>query len=117
MPFWALASTPAALAGTAFCMQFLVQCMFGTMPAHLNEISPREARATFPGFTYQFGNFLAAGNATLQVLLANRLQGSYGLGMALIAGSGAIVFALLALWGPEAKEIRMTPKDAPNIAT
>ena len=116
MPFWAIASAPVVLAGTAFCMQFLVQCTFGTMPAHLNEISPLQARATFPGFTYQFGNFLAAGNATLQVLLANRLHGSYGLGMALIAGSGAIVFALLALWGPEAKEIRMTPKDAPNIA-
>jgi MFS transporter, SHS family, lactate transporter len=108
MPFWAIASTPVVLAGTAFCMQFLVQCTFGTMPAHLNEISPPQARATFPGFTYQFGNFLAAGNATLQVLLANRLHGNYGFGMALVAGSGAVVFALLALLGPEAKEIRMT---------
>jgi SHS family lactate transporter-like MFS transporter len=89
-------------------MQFLVQCTFGTVPAHLNEISPRAARATFPGFTYQFGNFLAAGNATLQVMLANELHGNYGLGMALVAGSGAAVFALLALLGPEAKEIRMT---------
>jgi SHS family lactate transporter-like MFS transporter len=108
MPFWAIASAPVALASTAFCMQFLVQCTFGTMPAHLNEISPRAARATFPGFTYQFGNFLAAGNATLQVLLANRLHGDYGIGMALVAGSGAVVFALLAALGPEAKEIRMT---------
>jgi MFS transporter, SHS family, lactate transporter len=108
MPFWAIASAPVALAGTAFCMQFLVQCTFGTVPAHLNEISPPNARATFPGFTYQFGNFLAAGNATLQVLLANELHGNYGLGMALVAGSGAVVFALLALLGPEAKEIQMT---------
>jgi SHS family lactate transporter-like MFS transporter len=108
LPFWAIASAPVALASTAFCMQFLVQCMFGTMPAHLNEISPRAARATFPGFTYQFGNFLAAGNATLQVLLANRLQGDYGVGMALVAGAGAVVLALLAVLGPEAKEIRMT---------
>jgi SHS family lactate transporter-like MFS transporter len=108
MPFWAIASAPVALASTAFCMQFLVQCMFGTMPAHLNEISPRAARATFPGFTYQFGNFLAAGNATLQVLLANRLHGNYGLGMALVAGAGAVFLALLAMLGPEAKEIRMT---------
>ena len=67
----------SALAGTAFCMQFLVQSMFGAMPAHLNEISPRESRATFPGFTYQFGNFLAAGNATIQVMLAERLNGDY----------------------------------------
>jgi MFS transporter, SHS family, lactate transporter len=108
MPFWATSSAPLALIGMAFCMQFLVQCMFGTMPAHLNEISPSEARATFPGFTYQFGNFLAAGNATLQMLLVNQLHGNYGVGMALVAGTGAIVFALLAAFGPEAKGIRMS---------
>ena len=108
MPFWALSSTPVTLASTAFCMQFLVQSMFGTMPAHLNEISPPQARATFPGFTYQFGNFLAAGNATLQVALANRLHGDYGVGMALLAGAGAVALALLAALGPEAKEIQMT---------
>jgi MFS transporter, SHS family, lactate transporter len=108
MPFWATASAALSLAGTAFCMQFLVQSMFGAMPAHLNEISPRESRATFPGFTYQFGNFLAAGNATIQVMLAERLNGDYGVAMALMAGAGALVFALLATFGPEAKEVRMT---------
>jgi len=108
MPFWATASGPLWLAGTAFCMQFLVQSMFGAMPAHLNEISPRESRATFPGFTYQFGNFLAAGNATLQVMLAGRLNGDYGVAMALIAGAGALAFALLAACGPEAKAVRMS---------
>jgi SHS family lactate transporter-like MFS transporter len=108
MPFWASASGAMALAGTAFCMQFLVQSMFGAMPAHLNEISPRESRATFPGFTYQFGNFLAAGNATIQVVLADRLNADYGMGMALVAGAGAIAFALLAAFGPEARDVRMT---------
>ena len=107
MPLWATASTPTALAGTAFCMQFLVQSMFGTMPAHLNEISPSQARATFPGFTYQFGNFLAAGNATVQVALANHFQGDYGIGMALLAGAGAAALALLAAFGPEAKDAGM----------
>jgi SHS family lactate transporter-like MFS transporter len=107
MPFWAGASGAVGLAGTAFCMQFLVQSMFGAMPAHLNEISPRESRATFPGFTYQFGNFLAAGNATIQVVLADRLNADYGMGMALVAGAGAIVFALLAAFGPEARDVRM----------
>ena len=112
MPFWAISSTPATLAGTAFCMQFLVQSMFGTMPAHLNEISPSEARATFPGFTYQFGNFLAAGNATLQVALADKLHGDYGVALALLAGAGAFVLALLAALGPEAKGIRMAATGA-----
>jgi MFS transporter, SHS family, lactate transporter len=114
MPFWALASAPVTLASTAFCMQFLVQCMFGTMPAHLNEISPSESRATFPGFTYQFGNFLAAGNATLQVVLADRLHGAYGVGMALVAGAGAVVLALLAAIGPEARQIRMVATPRPS---
>ena len=108
MPIWATASAAIALAATAFCMQFLVQSMFGTMPAHLNEISPPEARATFPGFTYQFGNFLAAGNATVQVALANHFQGDYGVGMALLASAGAIALALLAAVGPEARQVRMT---------
>ena len=43
----------------------------------------------------------------------NRLHGNYGVGMALVAGTGAIVFALLAAFGPEAKEVRMTA--APDV--
>jgi len=108
MPFWATASSALSLAGTAFCMQFLVQSMFGAMPAHLNEISPPGSRATFPGFTYQFGNFLAAGNATIQVALADRLSVDFGVAMAWVAGAGAIALALLARFGPEAREIRMS---------
>jgi MFS transporter, SHS family, lactate transporter len=108
MPFWATAAGPVALAATAFCMQFLVQCTFGTMPAHLNEISPPDSRATFPGFTYQFGNFLAAGNATIQATLASSMQGNYGVAMAIVAGVGAIAFGLLAAFGPEARETQMT---------
>jgi SHS family lactate transporter-like MFS transporter len=104
MPLWATASAPATLAITAFCMQFLVQCMFGTMPAHLNEISPRDSRGTFPGFTYQFGNFLAAGNATVQVMLAENFHGNYGIAMGLLAGTGAIAVACLAAFGREARE-------------
>jgi MFS transporter, SHS family, lactate transporter len=107
MPFWAISSGPIWLVATAFCMQFLVQCTFGTMPAHLNEISPPAERATFPGFTYQFGNFLAAANVTIQVMLAENFQNDYGIGMALVAGAGAIAFGLLAAFGPEAKELRM----------
>src|SRR5262249_5670675 len=48
LPFWANAASVVALAATQFLMQFLVQCTFGVMPAHLNEISPPDARATFP---------------------------------------------------------------------
>lgn len=107
MPFWAAASGVVAITATVFAMQFLVQCMFGVMPTHLNEISPPEARATFPGFTYQFGNMLAVGNATIQAVLAG--QGGYSCGAALaaVAGAGAFVFCLLAWFGVEARSVVM----------
>ncbi|MBV9671459.1 MAG: MFS transporter [Verrucomicrobia bacterium] len=107
MPFWATASGLVMIIVTAFLMQFLVQCTFGVMPAHLNEISPPEVRATFPGFTYQFGNMLAAGNATIQAVLAAHLAFNYGVALAIVAGTGAIIFCLLALFGPEAKTVIM----------
>lgn len=108
LPFWASASGVVALGATAFLMQFLVQCTFGVMPAHLNEISPPEARATFPGFTYQFGNMLAAGNATVQAALAASFGGNYGLGLGIVVAVGAVAFCLLALFGVEAKETDMS---------
>ena len=107
LPFWATASSVVMLGGTAFLMQFLVQCTFGVMPAHLNEISPPEARATFPGFVYQFGNMAAAGNATIQASLATWLGGNYGWGLGIVVGVGAAAFCLLAMFGIEAKGVSM----------
>ena len=46
-------------------MQFMVQGAWGVIPAHLNELSPADARGAFPGFAYQLGNLLASGNAGL----------------------------------------------------
>src|SRR5581483_10276119 len=46
-PFWASAAAPVSLAITAFLMQVAVQGAWGVVPAHLNELSPSEARATF----------------------------------------------------------------------
>ena len=107
MPFWAAAHGAVLLAASAFVMQFLVQCTFGTMPAHLNEIAPPKARATFPGLAYQAGNMLAAANATLQAALASHWGGNYGAGMAAVAGCGAVVFGVLAALGPEARTVVM----------
>ncbi len=112
MPFWATASGVVALAATAFAMQFLVQSMFGVMPAHLNEISPPDVRATFPGFTYQFGNMLAAGNATIQAVLVGQGGYSYGVALATVAGIGAAVFCLLAYFGVEARSVVMDGTEA-----
>lgn len=41
-------------------MQICVQGAWGIISVHLNELSPQEIRATFPGFVYQLGNFLAS---------------------------------------------------------
>ncbi|HET6307889.1 MAG TPA: MFS transporter, partial [Rhodopila sp.] len=116
LPFWATASGLVTLGATAFLMQFLVQCTFGVVPAHLNEISPAEARATFPGFTYQFGNMMAAGNATIQATLAVWLGHDYGWGLGIVVGIGAACFCLLAMFGVEAKNIRMDVDPPPPSA-
>jgi len=62
---WADATTPILLAVGAFLIQFMVQGAWGVIPVHLNELSPDEARGTFPGFVYQLGNLLASANATI----------------------------------------------------
>ena len=107
LPFWANAATVTTLTATAFLMLFLVQGAFGVMPAHLNEISPPDARATFPAFTYQLGNFFAAGNATIQSALASLLGNNYGLGQAIVVAIGALAFVVLAIFGVEAKDTDM----------
>jgi len=59
----------------AFLMQVMVQGAWGVIPVHLNELSPDEARGTFPGFTYQIGNLIASVNATLQAALGSEAKG------------------------------------------
>jgi len=44
----------------------MVQGAWGVIPAHLNELSPADARGTFPGVVYQLGNLFAAVNTTLR---------------------------------------------------
>ncbi len=78
------------------------------IPVHLNELSPHDARGTFPGLVYQLGNLLASANATIQADLAVHFGGNYGLALAIVAGSVAIIIALLTAFGVEAKGIRFS---------
>jgi SHS family lactate transporter-like MFS transporter len=105
LPLWVAAPSNVLLALGAFCMQFMVQGAWGVIPAHLNELSPDEARGTFPGFVYQLGNLLASVNATLQATLAVRHGGNYGLALALVAGVVAVAIAVLSWLGGEAKGV------------
>src|SRR6195256_2013906 len=105
LPLWAFASSGVWLAVGAFLMQVTVQGAWGVIPVHLNELSPDDARGTFPGFAYQLGNLLASANATLQAAIAAHYGGNYGLALAVVAGTVAIVIAILAAIGAEAKGI------------
>jgi SHS family lactate transporter-like MFS transporter len=107
LPFWAFASTPLILGAGAFLMQVAVQGAWGVIPAHLNELSPPEMRATFPGVVYQLGNFLAAINLNLQFLIADAHDKNYGLAMAIVVGSVALVITLMMVFGPEKRGISM----------
>jgi SHS family lactate transporter-like MFS transporter len=108
LPFWAFGSTPLILALGAFLMQVSVQGAWGVIPVHLNELSPTEIRATFPGFVYQLGNLLAAVNLNLQVAIAEAHGNDYGLAMAAVVGTVAVVIALMIAFGPEKRGISLS---------
>jgi SHS family lactate transporter-like MFS transporter len=108
IPLWAFAATPFWLAAGAFFLQIAVQGAWGVIPAHLNELSPKEIRATFPGLTYQFGNFLAASCATVQGEIARTHGGNYGWAMATVTALAAIMILVVTALGPEARDITFT---------
>jgi SHS family lactate transporter-like MFS transporter len=108
VPFWAFSSSPVVLAAAGFLMQFMVQGCWGVVPAHLNEMSPHQARGTFPGFVYQLGNFLASTNATIQGVLAAAYGGDFSYALAGVAIASALAIAFFALIGREAREADLT---------
>jgi len=112
VPFWAFSHEVAVLAAAGFAMQFMVQGCWGVIPAHLNEMSPGEARGTFPGFVYQLGNFLASTNATIQGVLASAYGGEFSYALAGVAVAAALAIALFASLGTEARDIDMKVRAA-----
>ena len=116
LPFWAFGSTPMILAAGAFLMQVSVQGAWGVIPAHLNELSPAEIRATFPGVVYQLGNLLAAINLNLQVAIAQAHGKDFGLALAVVVGTVAIVITLMVAFGPERRGVSMSSLTAASRA-
>jgi SHS family lactate transporter-like MFS transporter len=104
VPLWAFSHSAAVLACAGFAMQFMVQGCWGVIPAHLNELSPPEARGTFPGFIYQLGNFLASTNATIQGVLAATYGGNFSYALAGVAIVSAVAIAFFAAIGREARD-------------
>jgi SHS family lactate transporter-like MFS transporter len=105
---WAFSTSAALLALGAILMQFIVQGAWGVVPAHLNEISPPDARGTFPGTVYQLGNIIASVNAILQTRVAERTGGNYAIALAGVAILSALVIALFMGLGPQAQDREMT---------
>jgi SHS family lactate transporter-like MFS transporter len=105
LPLWAFAATAVWLAVGAFLMQITVQGAWGVIPVHLNELSPDDARGTFPGFVYQLGNLIASVNATLQAGIAVHYGGDYAIALAAVAGVVAVVIVILTAVGTEAKGV------------
>ena len=110
LPFWGLATTAVNIAIAAFAMQFMVQGAWGVVPVHLNELSPPMLRATFPGFVYQLGNLIASYNAPLQTMIAES-HGSasapdFAFALMLVCGIVAATLLVLALVGPERRDVR-----------
>jgi SHS family lactate transporter-like MFS transporter len=112
VPLWAFSHDIVVLAAAGFAMQFMVQGCWGVIPAHLNELSPHDARGTFPGFVYQLGNFLASTNATIQGVLAAAFGGDFSYALAGVAIAAAVMIVIFALIGSEAKDADLTL--APN---
>jgi SHS family lactate transporter-like MFS transporter len=107
IPLWAFSTSAAKLAMGAFLMQMAVQGAWGIVPVYLNELSPAEIRATFPGFVYQLGNFLASANATIQAWIAGRHDHNYAIPLAWTAAIVAVVIAVLVFLGPEPHRAKM----------
>jgi MFS transporter, SHS family, lactate transporter len=105
IPLWAFSASAVMLAVGAFFMQFMVQGAWGIIPAHLNELSPASARGTFPGVVYQLGNLLASVNATLQAGIAAHLGGDYAIALAAVAGTVAVIIAIMTALGTEARGV------------
>ncbi|MBU6299025.1 MAG: MFS transporter [Alphaproteobacteria bacterium] len=111
---WVYSATAVMLALGAFIVQFFVQGAWGVVPAHLNELSPPEARGTFPGTVYQLGNFIASSNAVMQAKIAETHGNDYALALAMVAVAASVAIVLLIGFGREAKDIDMTVGTLPS---
>lgn len=111
IPLWAYSHTAVMLGLGAFLVQFMVQGAWGVIPAYLNELMPLGARAMLTGFVYQVGNVIASPNSTLQASWAESLGGNFSLPMSVIAGSVAVIIAILVFFGKETRDANIEETD------
>lgn len=112
LPLWAFSTGSFNIGLGAFLMQFMVQGAWGVVPTYLNELVPANARAVLPGFVYQLGNLLASVNATLQARIAEANGGNYGMAMAMVAGTVAVLICLFVAFGRETQGVVISGQGA-----
>ncbi|GBQ21129.1 sugar transporter [Gluconacetobacter sacchari DSM 12717] len=101
LPLWALSTTPLWIGVGAVLIQFCIQGAWGVVPAYLNELSPPDIRATFPGVAYQCGNLIAASTGLIQNRIALGMGGDLAPALMIVVGCAGGAIALLAtLAGP-----------------
>jgi SHS family lactate transporter-like MFS transporter len=103
---WAFSPSIVLLTAGAFMINFFVQGCWSMIPIYLNELSPPEARGTFPGTVYQLGNLFASGNLAIQAWIAE-YNGDYGIALAAVPICAGLVIALLVSQGPEADNVEL----------
>ena len=108
LPLWAFSSGSWAVGIGAFLMQFMVQGAWGVVPTYLTELVPANARAVLPGFVYQLGNLIASVNATLQSKIAEAHGNNYGLAMAIVAGTVAVLICVIVAFGRETRGVKIS---------
>ena len=108
LPLWTFSSGAWMVGVGAFLMQFMVQGAWGVVPGWLTELVPASARAVLPGFVYQLGNLVASVNATLQSRIASAHGNNYGLAMAIVAGTVAVLICLIVAFGRETRGVKIS---------
>ncbi|HUN83630.1 MAG TPA: MFS transporter [Terracidiphilus sp.] len=108
IPLWAYGHSAVVLGTGAVLMQFMVQGAWGVVPAYLTELSPGPVRATAPGLAYQLGGLVTSWNGVLQAKVAE-WWGTYPPVLAITVVVVALVLAVLASLGHEAKGAEMMP--------
>ncbi|KAI1625873.1 major facilitator superfamily domain-containing protein [Exophiala viscosa] len=71
IPLFTLPTGYSAIMAGTFCLLFFVNASWGIMPILLNEYSPPQFRAVFPGTVYQLGNMFSAPAAQSQTAAAS----------------------------------------------
>jgi SHS family lactate transporter-like MFS transporter len=103
LPMWIAGFSPVTTIVGVFLMQFFVQGAWGIIPAHINELSPAQARGFFPGFAYQLGVMFASSIPYLESALGEVFTYKQAMGGLMVA---VFIGVVLVVWkGPEAKGV------------